>query len=227
MRCGVCSAHCNRCVCVCTCCFPFRAFARSGLATFEMVVAEVADCLERLVEEDEELHELLLDFKTDDAHLVHMMNDEIQFMLENYHRRFQLIGHQGTFLKEQVTSTQEVAAIRMDVARNRIIRTNLQLSMAGVSIAVVTAISGFFGMNLEPFPFLEEGREPDLGSLPFVAVTAGSCFLGSSIYALTMAHANGESAMKAPESYSASPEGWRGPLVVTSPCGHALPLLPA
>lgn len=79
----------------------------------------------------------------------------------------------------------------MDVARNRIIRTNLQLSMAGVSIAVITAISGFFGMNLELPEFLDAEKHPALGALPFTAVVAGSCFFGGSIYGLTMAHANG------------------------------------
>ena len=52
-------------------------------------------------------------------------------------------------LSQRVQSTQEVVAIRMDVSRNRIIRAELQLTIASVSLAVVTCIAGFLGMNVE------------------------------------------------------------------------------
>ena len=53
-------------------------------------------------------------------------------MVEAYHRRLVLIKHQVTFLMQRVKSTQEVTAIRIDVARNRIIRTNLHMTMLSV-----------------------------------------------------------------------------------------------
>ena len=52
-------------------------------------------------------------------------------------------------LSQRVRSTQEVVAIRMDVSRNRIIRAELQLTIASVSLAVVTCVAGFLGMNVE------------------------------------------------------------------------------
>ena len=85
----------------------------------------------------------------------------------------------------------QVTAIRIDVSRNRIIRTNLHLTMASVSLAGMTAVAGFLGMNLELPVWLDAGftsaEKSSLGGLPFLATTAASVALGGGIceFALT------------------------------------------
>ncbi len=78
-----------------------------------------------------------------------------------------------------------MTAIRIDVSRNRIIRTNLHLTMASVSLAGMTAVAGFLGMNLELPVWLDAGftstESSSLGGLPFLVTTAGSVALGGGI----------------------------------------------
>jgi hypothetical protein len=54
-------------------------------------------------------------------------------------------------LRHRLVSTQELTAINLDVYRNRIIRMELNMTMAGVALAMTTSIAGLFGMNL-PIP---------------------------------------------------------------------------
>ena len=122
-------------------------------------------------------------------------HEQVEVLLENYHRRLVLIRHQMADLMNRVKSAQEVTAIRIDVSRNRIIRTNLHLTMASVSLAGMTAVAGFFGMNLElpfwlDFGFTSAGKS-SVGGTAFLATTAASVALGGGIYAMSMASANG------------------------------------
>lgn len=47
-----------------------------------------------------------------------------------------------------ITSLQDIIAISLDAYRNRMIRMNVYLSIAGIGIATSTAVAGFYGMNL-------------------------------------------------------------------------------
>lgn len=103
-------------------------------------------------------------------------------------------GEQISFLMQRVRSTQEITSIRMDVSRNRIIRTSLHLTIASVSLAVMTTIAGFFGMNLE-FPTVLDGGFTSgvehVGGTQFMVATGGAMVLGGAIYVFGLAHASG------------------------------------
>mmetsp|Transcript_81584 Transcript_81584/g.162839 ORF Transcript_81584/g.162839 Transcript_81584/m.162839 type:complete len:407 (+) Transcript_81584:586-1806(+) len=181
---------------------------KTGIGNFQMVLDEAVDCLESLLADDEELVALLLSEREarrrakdwsgggQDKPLEPALHAEVEMMVEAYHRRLVLIKHQVTFLMQRVTSTQEVTSIRIDVARNRIIRTNLHLTMMSVSLATMTTTAGFLGMNLELPSWLDGGFTNPLvnegvGGGFFVAVTCGSVAMGLGLYAVGYAHANG------------------------------------
>jgi hypothetical protein len=114
-------------------------------------------------------------------------------MVEAYHRRLALVRTQASQLMRSVKTTQEVTAIRIDVSRNRIIRTNLHLTIASVSIGIMTALAGFLGMNLELPLWLDggftSGGAPGPG--PFLTAVAVSGGLGGAVYGFGLAHASG------------------------------------
>lgn len=88
----------------------------------------------------------------------------------------------------------QVTAIRIDVNRNRIIRTNLNLTMASVSLASMSLASGFLGMNLELPPWLDAGYTslgPGVGPNPFLLVTGTSMLFGAAFYSGSYLHSRG------------------------------------
>mmetsp|Transcript_57371 Transcript_57371/g.129994 ORF Transcript_57371/g.129994 Transcript_57371/m.129994 type:complete len:521 (+) Transcript_57371:137-1699(+) len=173
---------------------------KTGISNFQMVLDESVECLELLLNEsDEDLVALLLSEKrkmeASGKELDPKLHTEVEMLVEAYHRRLVLVKHQVNFLQQRVKSTQEIAAIRMDVSRNRIIRTNLQLTIASVSLGVMTACAGFLGMNLE-LPrwidggFTQDGPNPGTGAF-FLGAVGASCGLGGAFYGFGLAHASG------------------------------------
>ena len=48
----------------------------------------------------------------------------------------------------EIQSKQEFISLALDSYRNRLVSMNLQISIAGLSLALSTTIAGFFGMNV-------------------------------------------------------------------------------
>ena len=131
--------------------------------------------------------------------------EDVELMIEAHHRRLSLIRTQVSQLMRSVKTTQEVTSIRIDVSRNRIIRTNLHLTIASVSIGVMTAMAGFLGMNLELPIWVDGGFTSGSaggggdgnssgsgpGSGPFLTAVAVSAGLGGAVYGFGLAHASG------------------------------------
>jgi len=129
--------------------------------------------------------------------------EDVELMIEAHHRRLSLIRTQVSQLMRSVKTTQEVTSIRIDVSRNRIIRTNLHLTIASVSIGVMTAMAGFLGMNLELPMWVDGGFTSGAaaagsggegigtGSGPFLTAVAVSAGLGGAVYGFGLAHASG------------------------------------
>eukprot|EP00615_Pteridomonas_danica_P008443 CAMPEP_0114370144 /NCGR_PEP_ID=MMETSP0101-20121206/32267_1 /TAXON_ID=38822 ORGANISM="Pteridomonas danica, Strain PT" /NCGR_SAMPLE_ID=MMETSP0101 /ASSEMBLY_ACC=CAM_ASM_000211 /LENGTH=388 /DNA_ID=CAMNT_0001521481 /DNA_START=461 /DNA_END=1627 /DNA_ORIENTATION=- len=196
---------------------------KTGIGNFQMVIDEAVECLEHLLDNDEDLLGLLLSEKKlrldrgdttplegslhnqvldrgDNTPLEGSLHNQVEVLVEAYHRRLVLIKHQIRFLMQRVGSTQEITSIRMDVSRNRIIRTSLHLTIASVSLAVMTTMAGFLGMNLE-IPFFIDGgftsgggggeEGVGVGGAPFLIATGTALTLGGAIYGFGLAHASG------------------------------------
>jgi len=76
-------------------------------------------------------------------------NDEIiASIFENYLCRWEEVNDGIERLVGAIESTRKLIELTLDNERNRIERMELYLSMGGLSFAMMSAVGGFFGMNL-------------------------------------------------------------------------------
>ena len=73
---------------------------------------------------------------------------------------------QVELLDRQIEHTEELVEMRLDAARNRLLKANLTLTLASASLSVAMVVTGAFGMNLK------NGWEEDDDK--FVEITAFS-----------------------------------------------------
>ena len=125
---------------------------KDSLQDFELEVKSTLNCLKELLEDDDDMLGLLLTEQLD-AHqrgenLEHVRHESIELLLEEYSRQLVNILQEISSLLKKVQTKQDIVKISLDAFRNRVLRMNLYLSIAGVSIASSTAVAGFYGMNL-------------------------------------------------------------------------------
>lgn len=125
---------------------------KDSLQDFELQVRSALTCLTDLLGDDEDMLGLLLTEKMQAKEkgrgIEHRRHESVELLLEGYARQLSNILQETIFLLKKVQSKQELMAISLDAHRNRMLRMNLYLSIAGVSIASSTAVAGFYGMNL-------------------------------------------------------------------------------
>jgi magnesium transporter len=125
---------------------------KDSLQDFELLVKSALTCLTDLLGDDEDMLGLLLTEKMKAKErgrtIEHRRHESVELLLEEYARRLSNILQDTNFLLKKVQTKQELVSISLDAHRNRMLRMNLYLSMAGVSIASSTAVAGFYGMNL-------------------------------------------------------------------------------
>ena len=69
-------------------------------------------------------------------------------VFENYLCRWEEVNDGIEKLVGAIDSTRKLIELTLDNERNRIERMELYLSMGGLSFAMMSAVGGFFGMNL-------------------------------------------------------------------------------
>ena len=125
---------------------------KNSLQEFELHIKSALEGITQLLEDDEDMIGLLLSerYEASQNNKILEINrhESVELLLEEYARQLSNILQETLYLLKMVQSKQELVAISLDAYRNRIIRMNLYLSIAGISIASVTAIAGFYGMNL-------------------------------------------------------------------------------
>lgn len=145
----------------------------------EMNVKGAIRCITDLLENDEDMNNLLLTEQSIARKNNEVLDIEshasVELLLEEYGRQLNSILLEIDYLLQRVQSKQDILALSMDAYRNRMIRMNLYLSIAGVSLGFGTgkirkqadatiiafmfaqcmflmtfclAVAGFFGMNL-------------------------------------------------------------------------------
>merc|ERR1712232_621561 len=108
-------------------------------------------------------------------------HNDVELLCENYHRHLMLTLSDIVSLQRLVQSKQEMTAISLDLYCNRMVRMNVHLGIAAVSLGVCTTIAGYLGMNLDiPSSFPS-----------FTATVGGSFALAALIHGLCACYASG------------------------------------
>jgi len=100
---------------------------------------------------------------------------EVEAVLESARREVQTIRRELAEINERIDDNREVVNISLDSQRNRLLRTNLEISIAALALAAMNLPAAALGMNVPTG--LEES------SSAFGAVLMGMSFAATSIYA--------------------------------------------
>lgn len=160
---------------------------KDSLQHFEMNVKGALRCLKDLLDSDEDMLNLMLtekyEAKQRNEELPIKSHERVELLLEEYGRQLNSILLEIAYLLQRVQSKQDMVSLSLDSYRNRIIRMNLYLTMAGISLAFGTTIAGFFGMNLV------NGLENHPTAFQFVVVS--STILGAGIMGACLSYIGG------------------------------------
>ena len=102
---------------------------------------------------------------------------EVEAVLESARREVQTIRRELAEINERIDDNREVVNISLDSQRNRLLRTNLEISIAALAIAAMNLPAAALGMNV-PTGLEESGSA-------FGSVLMGMGFAATSIYAFT------------------------------------------
>jgi len=84
-------------------------------------------------------------------------HDEVEMMLENYVKQVDSIRAEVRSTIRAIQATENITQIRLDAMRNRVLRLEVLLNLAAISVASGGLVAGAFGMNLvhgmEDHPF--------------------------------------------------------------------------
>lgn len=125
---------------------------KDSLQRFEMQVKSHLGVLTDLLENDEDMLGLLITeqeyAESQGGKVEYQRHQDVELLLEEYARQLSLIQSEINYMLQRLQSKQEFVQLAMSGYRNRLIRMNLYLSVAGLSLGLGTAVAGFFGMNL-------------------------------------------------------------------------------
>lgn len=125
---------------------------KDALQSFDIQVRQSQECLEDLLNNDDEMLDLLLTERQaadqSGRPVDFERHEHVEFLLGVYARQISNITVEINFLLQRLQSKQEFVTIALSGYRNRMVRMNVHLAIAGLSIAFSTALAGFFGMNV-------------------------------------------------------------------------------
>ncbi|KAL3937487.1 MAG: hypothetical protein SGBAC_007424 [Bacillariaceae sp.] len=125
---------------------------KDSLQSFEMEVKKSLECLESLLNDDEEMIQLLLTEQAAAAESGVPVNLErhqnVELLVGIYARQLSNLLHEIDYLLGRVQSKQEFVTLALAGYRNRLVRMNVHITIVGVSTGIITTIAGLFGMNL-------------------------------------------------------------------------------
>jgi hypothetical protein len=125
---------------------------KDSLQSFELQVKQALQCLTDLLNDDEDMLKLLLTEQAQASKTGHPVEFErhqhVELLLGGYARQIGNLLQEVNYLLKRLQSKQEFVALALAGYRNRMVRMNVTIGIAGVSVGVATAMSGFFGMNL-------------------------------------------------------------------------------
>mmetsp|Transcript_19262 Transcript_19262/g.53919 ORF Transcript_19262/g.53919 Transcript_19262/m.53919 type:complete len:442 (+) Transcript_19262:195-1520(+) len=106
-----------------------------------------------------------------DSSIVENEVADVEMLLEAYYMHIDAAFNRLETLNEYIKDTEDMVSIKLDTHRNALITVDLVLTAFSACLAIITAISGIFGMNLEsgletaPHVFQQVTLASSLGSL--------------------------------------------------------------
>jgi magnesium transporter len=151
---------------------------KDSLQSFEISVKQNLECLTELLNNDQEMLDILLTeqaaAKAAGTTIDFSRHEHVELLVGVYARQLSNIVMEIAFLLQRLQSKQEFVALALSGYRNRMIRMNVHIGIAGLSMGLGTTIAGFFGMNL-------------ITGLETVPFAFGSVVLGSGLAATGIA----------------------------------------
>ncbi|KAL2368100.1 mitochondrial inner membrane magnesium transporter mrs2 [Blastomyces gilchristii SLH14081] len=138
------------------------------LGTFEQKARLVRDAIEDLLEADDDLTSMYLTEKANGVHRQEVDHQEIEMLLESYHKVCDEIVQASGNLVTNIRNTEEIVKAILDANRNSLMLLDLKFSIGTLGLAAGTLCSALYGMNLKNFI-----EESDLG----FATVSGACFV--------------------------------------------------
>jgi hypothetical protein len=154
------------------------------LQSCEIQVKTCLECLTQLLNDDEEMLSLLLT-EQDKALATGQpvdfsRHEHVELLIGVYARQISNIAMELNFLLGRLQSKQEFVALALAGYRNRMVRMNVHIGIAGLSMAFSTTIAGFYGMNM--VNGLEGAPNAFLAVTALSVITSGAIGLGSMNY---------------------------------------------
>jgi magnesium transporter len=108
---------------------------------------------------------------------------EVEMLLEAYFMHVDNTYNRLQTLNEYIQDTEDLVNLKLDQHRNQLIGVDLILTAFTSSVAIMTAVAGYFGMNLD------SGLQqvPVLFNLVAI-VTTGSCIAFFALFVLWLWH---------------------------------------
>eukprot|EP00611_Tribonema_gayanum_P016585 TRINITY_DN2894_c0_g1_i4.p5 TRINITY_DN2894_c0_g1~~TRINITY_DN2894_c0_g1_i4.p5 ORF type:complete len:133 (+),score=35.15 TRINITY_DN2894_c0_g1_i4:1695-2093(+) len=76
-------------------------------------------------------------------------HEDVELIFENYLMQVELISSDIKDDQNEITNTEEIVDIELDVIRNRILQVELLLSISAFMVTLGALWTGIFGMNLK------------------------------------------------------------------------------
>ena len=165
---------------------------KDSLQSFEMQVMQSRDCLTELLQNDDDMLALLVteqhDARAKGIELLPSRHEDVELLLEEYARQLNNTLLDIQFLLKRLQSKKEFVQLALSGYRNRLIKMNLYLGIAGLTFGIGTTVAGFFGMNL--INGLED--TPHV----FHAVVTSTSVVGIAVFGGCMSYVSGKTMQK-------------------------------
>jgi Mg2+ and Co2+ transporter CorA len=125
---------------------------KDSLQSFEMDVKQCLDCLTHLLADDHEMLALLLTEQANAKETGQIVafdrHQHVELLLGVYARQLNNTLMEIQFVLQRIQSKQEFVALALAGYRNRMIRMNVNINIATLSLCLGTTVAGFYGMNV-------------------------------------------------------------------------------
>ncbi|KAL7566746.1 hypothetical protein ACA910_017794 [Epithemia clementina (nom. ined.)] len=146
---------------------------KDSLQSFEMQVKQSVDCLAALLDDDDAMLDLLLteqqEAEANGREVDYGRHEHVELLLGVYARQLSMTLMEVQYMLGRLQSKQEFVALALDNYRNRLVKVNVHIAIAGLSLAIGTTAAGFFGMNLI------SGFENTPGAF-YIVISSTTCF---------------------------------------------------
>lgn len=165
-----------------------------ALSTFQTSVKELYTALEDTLADDLDVERLCLTFKspkyrTESTRLTFVKfallssHSVVEMLVENYSKRTEEMLNEVKQMQQEITATHQVVDMTMNSNRNYLMRLNLHISLAAMSLAAGSVIAGVFGMNLTHG--FEEHATAFYAVLTSIPITIGLIYSSFAFYYLS------------------------------------------